>query len=97
MTRDRTSYVVTVTFDLVGRYDGERSKRVIVGRFHEKSAARMHGSKVLSALRELEWITNVEVAVETVWHLRSGKAAAQLVHDIFHRSPWIEPSRQGPA
>lgn len=97
---ERTSYVVSAKFQIVGRdgtgvsSDHPLAKRLLVGHFHDEHQAQAHVLRVREALEQVPWITDVHVARETVWHLRSGRAAAQLVSNIFGHSPWIEPSRQ---
>lgn len=68
---DVTSYVVEASYTILDR-DGDQWNRrdsLLVGRFREKDAATKHA--------------DVEVEVLNCFHLRSGSAVAQLVHDIY--------------
>jgi hypothetical protein len=83
--------VVALRFNIARR---DTTERLLVGRFHQKDVAHRHAAAVRRSVERLEWIRDVRVDVETIWHLRSGRAAAQLVHDIFGHAPCIEPSRE---
>ena len=94
MAADRTSYVVEASFTILHnagpRYN--RRVRIFIGRFHEKARAIDHAKRAQKEIRKILWVDDVEVEIETVWHLRSGQAAAQLVRDVYRF--WGEPQGQ---